>query len=260
MENSTTPSPDNSQISSSRRKFLGAGAAGLAALGLTGYNHGDHGRKSKVEGLYFPAPMKNGHYELPKLPYAYDALEPAIDEQTMRLHNDIHFNAYKNGLNRALDHLAKAREEDDFSMVQYWEGQLAFHGAGYMLHLVFFQHMAPYGTSAPSEKLKKRLAKDFGSFDAFKAHFSAASGAVEASGWGILGYQPVGSKLVILQAEKHQNLTQWGVIPMLALDVWEHAYYLKYQNRRAEYVQNFWKVVDWKVLEDRIAIADKTFG
>jgi Fe-Mn family superoxide dismutase len=256
----TTASSDISQESSSRRKFLGASAAGLAALGLTGYSHGDHSQQSKVKGLYFPAPMKNGHYELPELPYAYDALEPAIDEQTMRLHNDIHFNAYKNGLNRALDNLAKSRESGDFSMVQYWEGQLAFHGAGYMLHLVFFQHMAPYGSSSPSEKLQRRLAKDFGSFDAFKAHFNAASGAVEASGWGILGYQPVGNKLIIMQAEKHQNLTQWGVIPMLVIDVWEHAYYLEYQNRRAEYVQNFWKVVNWKVLEERIALADKAFG
>lgn len=261
MNNDSTASPESTQPSHSRRNFIGTGLAGLTAMGLTGYAHGASHGDSAVRDLFFETPIEdNGDYAMPTLPYAYNALEPAIDEQTMRLHHDIHFNGYRVGLNRAFAALKDARLSGDFSKVQYWEGQMAFHGAGFMLHLIFFQHMAPHGSSSPTDRLKDRLAKDFQTFEAFQAHFEAASTAVEASGWGILGYQPVGSRLVILQAEKHQNLTQWGIVPMLALDVWEHAYYLKYQNRRAEYVKNFWDVVDWATLERRIAIADQQFG
>ena len=97
----------------------------------------------------------------------------------------------------------------------------------------------------PDGALGKAIERDFGSFDAFKAHFIAASVAVEGSGWGVLAYRPADDTLVILTAEKHQNLTQWGVVPLLVLDVWEHAYYLKYQNRRAEYVKNFVNIINW---------------
>ena len=99
--------------------------------------------------------------------------------------------------------------------------------------------------SAPGGTLAKAIDRDFGSFEAFKAQFIAAAIAVEGSGWGILAYRPADDALVILTAEKHQNLTQWGVIPLLVLDVWEHAYYLKYQNRRGEYVKNFFNIINW---------------
>jgi len=173
----------------------------------------------------------------------------------MRLHHDIHFNSYKNGLNRALAALETARSEDDFSMVPHWQSQLAFHGAGYVLHLVFFAGMAAPGSTEPSAALAAELESAFGSLDAMKGHFNAASATVQGSGWGILGYQPVGQRLLILQAEKHQLMTQWGIIPLLALDVWEHAYYLSYQNRRRAYIEAFWDVVDWNVLEHRLNAA-----
>ena len=233
-----------------RRKFLTLGGTSLAGLSLaSAFPFAARGTEdpSHSEGVL---PLSESDaYTLPPLPYAYDALEPSIDAETMRLHHDIHFAGYTKGLNQALEKLAAARAEDDYSLIAHWEHQLAFHGAGYVLHTVFFENMAPAGSTHPSADLKKILAAHFESFEAFKKHFSAAAQKVQGSGWGILGFQPLGRRLIVLQAEKHQNLTQWGVIPLLALDVWEHAYYLKYQNRRGDYIQNWWNVVDWDKLE-----------
>jgi Fe-Mn family superoxide dismutase len=182
------------------------------------------------------------------LPYDYNALEPYIDEQTMRLHHDKHHQGYVDGLNRAEAKLAEARETGDFALIQHWERQAAFHGAGHFLHSIFWPNMAPAGKGGggePTGELATRIAADFGNFDAFKKQFSAAATAVEGNGWGILAYRKADDKLVILTAENHQKLTQWVVTPILVLDVWEHAYYLKYQNRRADYVGAFFNVINW---------------
>ena len=186
-------------------------------------------------------------HQLPPLPYAYDALEPYIDEQTMRLHHDIHHEGYVKGLNNAEAKLADARAAGDFSLVKHWSREAAFHGSGHLLHSIFWPNMiaASEAKPAPEGALAEAIKRDFGSFEAFKSQFVAASTAVEGSGWGILAYRPDDGALVILTAEKHQNLTQWGVVPLLVLDVWEHAYYLKYQNRRGEYVKNFFNIVNW---------------
>jgi Fe-Mn family superoxide dismutase len=186
-------------------------------------------------------------HELPALPYAYDALEPYIDEQTMRLHHDIHHAGYVKGLNNAEAKLQEARAAGDFALIKHWSREAAFHGSGHLLHSIFWPNMiaASEAKAAPKGALAEAIERDFGSFDAFKAQFIAASGAVEGSGWGILAYRPADDALVILTAEKHQNLTQWGVVPLLVLDVWEHAYYLKYQNRRGEYVKNFFNIINW---------------
>ena len=186
-------------------------------------------------------------HELPALPYGYDALEPYIDEQTMRLHHDIHHKGYVTGLNTAEAKLAEARAAGDFSLVKHWSREAAFHGSGHLLHAIFWPNMvaASEAKAAPEGALAEAIARDFGSFNAFKAQFAAASIAVEGSGWGILAYRPEDDALVVLTAEKHQNLTQWGVVPLLVLDVWEHAYYLKYQNRRGEYVNGFFNIINW---------------
>lgn len=186
-------------------------------------------------------------HQLPPLPYPYDALEPNIDEQTMRLHHDIHHAGYVKGLNNAESKLAEARASGDFSAVKHWSREAAFHGSGHLLHSIFWPNMiaASQAKLAPEGALVEAIDRDFGSFEAFKAQFIAASIAVEGSGWGILAYRPSDDTLVILTAEKHQNLTQWGVIPLLVLDVWEHAYYLNYQNRRGEYVKNFFNIINW---------------
>ena len=194
-------------------------------------------------------------YELPALPYAYDALEPHIDEQTMHLHHDIHHKGYVDGLNKALDMLAAARESGDFGLVKHWEREAAFHGSGHFLHSIFWENMGPNKGGEAQGELRAQIEKDFGSFEAMRKQFSAAATAVEGSGWALLVWEPNAGQLEVLTSEKHQNLTQWGVAPLLVLDVWEHAYYLKYQNRRAAYVEAFWNIVNWDDVADRLAAA-----
>lgn len=184
-------------------------------------------------------------HELPELPYAYNALEPYYDEQTVRLHHDAHHKAYVDGLNNAEAKLAEAREKGDFALVKHWERELAFHGSGHILHTLFWENMKAGGGGPATGKVAGQIDKDFGGFEIFKKQFSAAAVAVEGSGWALLCWSPVFGKLEILTAEKHQNLTQWGVIPLLIVDVWEHAYYLKYQNKRAAFVEAWWNLVNW---------------
>ncbi|AGA68504.1 superoxide dismutase [Desulfitobacterium dichloroeliminans LMG P-21439] len=192
-------------------------------------------------------------HQLPELPYAYNALEPVYDEATVRLHHDAHHKTYVDGLNNAEAKLAEAREKGDFSLVKHWERELAFHGSGHLLHTLFWMNMSPQGGRTPSDALAARINQDFNSFEGFKNQFSAAAVAVEGSGWAVLVWNPEFQKLEILQAEKHQNLTQWGVAPLLTVDVWEHAYYLKYQNKRAAWVEAWWSLVNWTDVEERFA-------
>jgi Fe-Mn family superoxide dismutase len=187
--------------------------------------------------------------KLPELPYAYDALEPYIDAETMRVHHDKHHAAYVSGLNRAEEELEKARASADYTYIQHWSRQAAFHGGGHHLHSMFWTVMAPKvmgGGEGPAGAIADAIADSFGSFDAFKAQFSAAAKAVEGSGWALLHYRNSDQRLIILQAENQQKFSTWGTVPILGIDVWEHAYYLKYRNDRAAYVENWWKVVNWK--------------
>ena len=184
-------------------------------------------------------------HELPPLPYAYNALEPHIDEQTMKLHHDKHHLAYVTGLNNAETKLAESREKGDYSLVKHWEREAAFHGAGHFLHCIFWENMSPKGGGKPSGALSDAIASKFGSFDVFMKHFKAAGAAVEGSGWVLLVKNNMTKSLDILTAEKHQDLTQWVVTPLLVCDVWEHAYYLKYQNNRASYLEAFTNVINW---------------
>lgn len=199
-------------------------------------------------------------YELPPLPYAYEALEPHIDAKTMQVHHDLHHKAYVDGLNKALDGLAKAREANDFAAVQQLSRLVAFHGGGHSNHTIFWHNLAPAGKGGggePGGELATQIRKDFGDFAKFKAHFQAAAVAVEGNGWGVLAWQPALGSLTIQTMMNQQNLTILGSIPILMLDVWEHAYYLKYQNRRAEYVTAFWNVANWKDAEGRFGKATK---
>lgn len=191
-------------------------------------------------------------HELPPLPYDYNALEPHIDEQTMRLHHDKHHLAYVNGLNNAETKLKEAREKGDYALVKHWEREAAFHGAGHFLHCIFWENMSPKGGGEPTGELADSIASSFGSYANFIAHFKAAGAAVEGSGWVLLTKNCTTKQLDILTAEKHQDLSQWVTIPLLVCDVWEHAYYLKYQNNRAAYLESFTKVINWSDVAKRM--------
>jgi Fe-Mn family superoxide dismutase len=192
-------------------------------------------------------------HELPSLPYDYAALEPYYEERTLRLHHGAHHKAYVDGLNNAGLKLAESREKGDFALVKHWERELAFHGSGHILHSIFWTNMKPGGGGPATGPVANRIERDFGGFETFKQQFTTAAAAVEGSGWALLCLLPAFNKLEILTAEKHQNLTQWGAVPLLVLDLWEHAYYLQYQNRRADFIEAWWNLVNWEDVNRRLA-------
>lgn len=230
-----------------RRSFLTAGAAGAAALVV--------GAPSLHSIGFDPAPAP-GKHELPALPYTFDALEPHIDAQTMQIHHGKHHLAYVNGLNKAEEELAKARAADDFALIQHWSKQAAFHGGGHWLHSMFWKVMGAPGTlggGEPTGDLLTAINDGFGSFAAFKKQFTAAAVAVEGSGWALLHVRHDDGRLIVMQAENQHKLSAWGTTPILGIDVWEHAYYLRYQNKRADYVTAWWNVVNWNAVAANLA-------
>ncbi len=191
-------------------------------------------------------------YTLPPLPYEADALGPHLDAETLTIHHDKHHAGYVRGLNGTLEKLTAARETGDYAKIKALSRALAFHGSGHVLHTLFWHSMTP-GDGEPSPEFAAAVERDFGSVREMHVQFAAASKAVEGSGWGVLAYEPLGGKLLILQAEKHQNLSVWGAVPLLVCDVWEHAYYLSYQNRRADWVEGFMQMANWTFASERFA-------
>lgn len=198
-----------------------------------------------------------GRHTLPPLPYSYEALEPFISRQIMILHHQKHHQSYVDGLNKAELKLAEARRNQNFELVKHWERELAFHGSGHYLHTIFWNNMTPGGGGKPTGELARAIDQYFGSFEKFKSHFTEAAKQVEGVGWAILVWSPRSRHLEILQSERHMILTQWDTIPLLVLDVWEHAYYLQYENRRPEYVEAWWNLVNWKDVQNRFEQAKK---
>ncbi|WP_454870845.1 superoxide dismutase [Priestia megaterium] len=196
-----------------------------------------------------------GRHELPPLGYSYSALEPYINREIMRLHHSKHHQSYVDGLNKAELMLQQARNTNNFDLIKHWEREAAFHGSGHYLHTIFWEIMSPEGGGRPRRQLLQQLQKDFGSYEKFMMHFSQAAKKVEGVGWAILVWSPRSRKLEVLQAERHQLLTQWDTIPLLVLDVWEHAYYLQYKNERDPYVDNWWKIIHWPNVEKRFEAA-----
>lgn len=197
-------------------------------------------------------------YTLPPLPYDYDALEPHISADIMRLHHDKHHQAYVDGANAALAGLAKARETGDFATVNQLEKNLAFNLGGHINHSVFWTNMAPAaqaGDATCTGDILAAINENFGSLDAFKAHFQAAALGLQGSGWAVLGYDQVGGKLVVFQLFDQQGNVPVGIIPLLMLDMWEHAFYLDYQNVKANYVNAWWNVVNWANVAERLQAA-----
>lgn len=193
-------------------------------------------------------------HSLPPLPYAYDALEPYYDKVTLELHHSKHHQAYVDGLNSATEKRMKARETGDYSGLNAVLKDLAFHGSGHYLHSLFWENLAPEGQGADGQldnPLLSQINTDFGSLDVLIKEFTAAAVQVEGSGWAVLGTFMKTKQLAVHQIEKHQDLALFGTEPILVCDMWEHAYYLKYKNRRAEWLDNFWHIVNWNVVSER---------
>lgn len=202
------------------------------------------------------AEIQPGGHTLPPLPYSYNALEPIISEETLRLHHDILHKNYVEGLNKAELSLVDARRSKNYELIKYWENELAYNGSGHILHSIYWSVMAPEGSvGQPGNVTLSEIINYFGNFDSFKEQFSSAANKIEGSYWAILTWQPAWRRLEILQAEKHQNKTQWSGIPILVLDVWEHAYYLDYKTKRDEYIEKWWKIVNWNEVESRLKLA-----
>jgi Fe-Mn family superoxide dismutase len=194
-------------------------------------------------------------YELPQLPYAYNALEPYIIEEIMRLHHTKHHQAYVNGANAALEKIEKAAKGEIQIDVRAVLRDLSFNLDGHKLHSIFWPNMAPPGMGGgkPGGAIADKINAEFGSFENFKKRFSDAAKTVEGVGWALLLYDPEVDRLVLTQIEK-QNLMHLAELPiLLAIDVWEHAYYLQYKNDRASYVDNWWNVVNWDDVEQRFS-------
>ena len=198
-------------------------------------------------------PFHPGQHKLPPLPYPYNAIEPVIDERTMRIHHDKHHQAYVDDLNKAEIELSKARKNMDFSSIAALENALTYNGSGHILHSIFWTILTNASNYVPPlPQTKKMIDLSFGNFEAFKAQLTNAANTVQASGWSAVIYNPAFFNLEIVQIEKHQNLNMTGGIPILVIDVFEHAYYLKYQNKRLYYINNIFKVINFKAVEKRL--------
>lgn len=184
-------------------------------------------------------------YSLPDLPYDYAALEPHISGRIMELHHDKHHAAYVTGANAALEKLAEARDKGDFAAVNLHEKNLAFNLGGHVNHSAFWQNLSPEGGDRPDGDLAAAIDQHFGSFEAFQKHFAATALGIQGSGWSILAWDSVGERLAIFQLYDQQGNIPLGIVPIVLLDMWEHAFYLDYVNVKADYVTAWWNIVNW---------------
>ena len=189
--------------------------------------------------------------KMKELPYPINALEPYYDRQTLEIHYNILYKGYVDNANKTEEKLQKARQNKDFENVKCLEKNLTFFGSGVILHEYFFDNMGIAIPTTPDNELMEQIIKDFGDYETFKKQFTESAKSVEASGWNLLVWVPRFQKLEIIQCEKHQNLTLWGCKLIFVLDMWEHSYFLQYKADRAEYIQAFWNIVNWNVINKR---------
>ena len=194
-------------------------------------------------------------YELPDLPYDYGALSPHISGQIMELHHSKHHATYVKGANTALEKMEEARESGSFDTIGGLEKNLAFNLGGHINHSVFWPNMSPEGGDRPDGELGSAIDEYFGSFDKFRAHFEANANAIQGSGWSMLVWDTLGQRLNIVQLYDQQANLPLAQIPVVLLDMWEHAFYLDYKNVKADYVQAWWNVTNWADAQARFAAA-----
>jgi Fe-Mn family superoxide dismutase len=200
-------------------------------------------------------------YTLPELTYDYAALEPSISARIMELHHSKHHAAYVAGANSALEQMEEARTKSDFGAINKLQKDLAFHLSGHINHSIFWKNLAPTNSDRPEGELSAAIDEFFGSFESFQAHFNAAAMGIQGSGWAFLAWDSVGQRLIVEQLYDQQSNVAMASIPLLMLDMWEHAFYLDYQNVKGDYVKAFWSIVNWSDVQARFnAAATKTQG
>ncbi|WP_272432683.1 superoxide dismutase [Actinomyces sp. B33] len=190
-------------------------------------------------------------YTLPDLPYDYAALEPHISGRIMELHHDKHHAAYVAGANTALEKLEAARDSGDFAAINLYEKNLAFNLGGHTNHSIFWTNMAPDAGGEPTGEVASAIDEFFGSFEKFQGQFTAAATGLQGSGWAVLAWDTLSERLVTFQVTDHQGNLPVATVPLLLIDMWEHAFYLDYQNVKADYVKAWWNVVDWENVAER---------
>ncbi|MBP7588921.1 MAG: superoxide dismutase [Thermoanaerobaculia bacterium] len=235
-----------------RREVLQGSTVALAGLALAGRLAADG------PAVAAPAtPPSSGPFTLPPLPYAYEALEPAIDAETMRLHHDKHHATYVAKLNETVAAAPELAGKSVEELLRELAGApeavrtaVRNHGGGHANHSLFWTSMKPGGATLPAGRLAAAVTAQFGSFDGLREQLTKAAGGVFGSGWAWLALDG-GRKLAIATLPNQDSPLSSGQTPLLGIDVWEHAYYLKYQNRRADYIQAFLGVVDWAAIAKR---------
>lgn len=237
----------------------GAFASLLGSHALAGVQDGARGERLEGKLRNVLSNVWDGQqYTLPDLPYDADALEPHIDEQTMTLHHDKHHQAYVDGLNKAVDALEEAARSDDVdgSRLYGLQRDLSFNYGGHLLHALFWATMGPSGEGngemggEPVGELQKAIDQAYGSFDQFKSHLKQAGTTVKGSGWAMLTFDPVADHVFVKTINEHDTHFGPGQVPILPLDIWEHAFYLKYQNNKGDYIDAWFNVVDWKTADE----------
>ena len=204
-----------------------------------------------------------GKYTLPEMPYAYDALEPHIDAQTMEIHHTKHHQKYTDMMNGALEKLSPELQEKDIEEIlsninqvpDDVKGAINFNGGGYDNHKLFWNSMKQNGGGEPTGAIADAINESFGSFAEFKELFSSKTAPIQGSGWGWLVYNPSSGKVEYKAMPNQTSPRTEGLVPLLGLDVWEHAYYLKYQNKRPDYITAWWNVINWDEVNDRFSKA-----
>lgn len=194
------------------------------------------------------------HYTLPELPYDLNALEPIISAEIMSLHYNKHHNTYVTNLNKALEQLAEAEQKQDIAAQIALQSAIKFNGGGHVNHSIFWTNLAPVnqgGGKPPEGSLLTAITQEFGSLDKFIEQFSAKTVAIQGSGWGWLGFNKAKSRLEIVTCDNQDPLSTKGLIPLLGVDVWEHAYYLQYKNVRPDYVKAIWNIINWQNVAER---------
>lgn len=193
-------------------------------------------------------------YKLPELPYDFSALEPVISAEIMQLHYAKHHGGYVINLNTALEKFFEAEQKKDVAALTAGLQAIKFNGGGHVNHSIFWTNLAPVGKGGgehPQGKFLQEIQKQFGSLDKLIEKLSATAVAIQGSGWGWLGYDKAMGRFVCVSCANQDPLSTLGYVPLLGIDVWEHAYYLQYKNVRADYVKNIWKVVNWRNVEER---------